>query len=47
MTLNREPSISYDFYMARKEAALNRKQHNAPGPHRTLEEIYLMHRIAG
>jgi hypothetical protein len=45
MTLNREPSVSYDFYMDRKEAARNRKQHNAPGPHRTLEEIYLMHRI--
>jgi hypothetical protein len=46
MTLNREPSVSYDFYMDRKEAARNRKQHNAPGPHRTLEEIYLMHRIS-
>jgi hypothetical protein len=40
-----DPRMIYDFYMERKEAALLRKHLNAPGPHRTLEEIYLKYRI--
>jgi hypothetical protein len=40
-----DPRMIYDFYMERKEAALLRKHLNAPGPHRTLEEIYLKYRM--
>jgi hypothetical protein len=47
MTRQHEPGISYDFYMDRKEAARIRRQRNAPGPHRTLEEIYLIYRMTG
>jgi hypothetical protein len=41
-----DPRMIYDFYMERKEAATLRKRLAAPGPHRTLEEIYLKYRMA-
>jgi hypothetical protein len=37
--------MAYDFYIARQDAARLRKTTNAPGPRKTLEEIYLKHRI--
>jgi len=40
-----DPRLIYDFYMERKEAALSRKRFNAPGPCKTLEEIYLIYRM--
>jgi hypothetical protein len=36
----------YDFYVDRRDAALFRKKISAPGPSRTLEEIYIKYRIA-
>jgi hypothetical protein len=36
----------YDFYVDRRDAALFRKKTSAPGPYRTLEEIYIKYRIA-
>jgi hypothetical protein len=36
----------YDFYVDRRDAALFRKKISAPGPYRTLEEIYIKYRIA-
>jgi hypothetical protein len=42
---NEDPRMVYDFYMDRRDAAQLRRQTNAPGPKRTLEEIYLKHRI--
>ncbi|MDR0720315.1 MAG: hypothetical protein LBF78_11830 [Treponema sp.] len=36
----------YDFYVDRRDAAYFRKKIDAPGPRRTLEEIYLKYRIA-
>jgi hypothetical protein len=42
---NEDPRMVYDFYADRRDAALLRRQTNAPGPKRTLEEIYLKHRI--
>ncbi|MCL2601325.1 MAG: hypothetical protein FWD91_00780 [Treponema sp.] len=36
----------YDFYVDRRDTARFRKRTSAPGPHRTLEEIYLKYRIA-
>jgi hypothetical protein len=36
----------YDFYVDRRDAALFRKKTAAPGPCRTLEEIYIKYRIA-
>jgi hypothetical protein len=36
----------YDFFVDRREAALFRKKISAPGPYRTLEEIYIKYRIA-
>jgi hypothetical protein len=36
----------YDFYVDRRNAALFRKKTSAPGPYRTLEEIYIKYRIA-
>jgi hypothetical protein len=36
----------YDFYVDRRDAALFRKKTAAPGPYRTLEEIYIKYRIA-
>jgi hypothetical protein len=41
-----DPRVAYDFYVDRRDAARLRKRMNAPGPKRTLEEIYLKHRIA-
>jgi hypothetical protein len=40
-----DPRMVYDFYADRRDAALLRRRTNAPGPKRTLEEIYLKHRI--
>jgi len=36
----------YNFYVDRRDAALFRKRISAPGPNRTLEEIYIKYRIA-
>jgi hypothetical protein len=36
----------YDFYVDRRDAANFRKKISAPGPQRSLEEIYLKYRIA-
>jgi hypothetical protein len=36
----------YDFYVDRRDAANFRKKVDAPGPTRTIEEIYLKYRIA-
>jgi hypothetical protein len=41
------PEAIYDFYVDRREMASRRKLVSAPGPHRTLEEIYLRFRLAG
>ncbi|AEF85763.1 conserved hypothetical protein [Treponema primitia ZAS-2] len=41
-----DPRSIYDFYVDRRDAAQLRKRINAPGPKRTLEEIYLKHRLA-
>jgi len=41
-----DPRLVYDFYMERKEAALSRKRLNAPGPGKTLEEIYFIYRMS-
>jgi hypothetical protein len=43
---NDDPRLAYDFYVDRRDAAQVRKRINAPGPKRTLEEIYLKYRIA-
>ncbi|MDR0599502.1 MAG: hypothetical protein LBG84_05400 [Treponema sp.] len=40
-----DPRLIYDFYMERKEAAQLRKRLNAPGPRKTLEEMYLKYRM--
>jgi hypothetical protein len=40
-----DPQTAYEFYMARQNAAQWRKMTNAPGPQKTLEELYLKHRI--
>jgi hypothetical protein len=42
---NPDPRMLYDFYIDRKEASLLRKRLNAPGPYKTLEEIYLQYRM--
>jgi hypothetical protein len=47
MTNNNDPRMSYDFYVDRRDAAQMRQRTNAAGPKKTLEEIYLKHRIAG
>ncbi|MDR2028104.1 MAG: hypothetical protein LBP93_01055 [Treponema sp.] len=41
-----DPRAIYDFYVDRRDAAAFRKRISAPGPLRTLEEIYLKYRIA-
>jgi hypothetical protein len=41
-----DPRAIYDFYVDRRDAASLRKRISAPGPLRTLEEIYLKYRIA-
>jgi hypothetical protein len=43
---NTEPRAVYDFYVDRRDMATFRRRINAPGPQRTLEEIYLKYRIA-
>jgi hypothetical protein len=40
-----DPRLAYDFYADRRDTAQLRRRTNAPGPKRTLEEIYLKHRI--
>jgi hypothetical protein len=40
-----DPRSVYDFYVNRRDAARLRKRMDASGPKRTLEEIYLKHRI--
>jgi hypothetical protein len=45
MAKDRDPRVLYNFYVDRKEAALLRKRLGAPGPYKTLEEIYLKYRI--
>ncbi|MDR0597639.1 MAG: hypothetical protein LBG14_03940 [Treponema sp.] len=42
---NKDPQTAYEFYIARQDAAQWRKTTNAPGPQKTLEELYLKHRI--
>jgi hypothetical protein len=43
---NSDPRELYDFYIGRKEASLLRKRLTAPGPYKTLEEIYLEYRMS-
>ncbi|MDR2102905.1 MAG: hypothetical protein LBP42_02245 [Treponema sp.] len=45
MVKSADPRAVYDFYVDRREAALFRKRTAAPGPRRTLEDIYLKYRI--
>jgi hypothetical protein len=45
MVKDAEPREIYDFYVARRNAALFRKRTSAAGPHHTLEDIYLKHLI--
>jgi hypothetical protein len=45
MAKNHDPRVLYDFYIDRKETSLFRKRLNAPGPYKTLEEIYLEYRM--
>jgi hypothetical protein len=40
-----DPRGIYDFFIDRRDAGLLRAQIAAPGPRRTLEEIYIKHRI--
>ncbi len=41
-----DPRTLYEFYVERREAARARAASSAPGPHRTLEELYLAYRLA-
>jgi hypothetical protein len=41
-----DPRSIFDFYVDRRDTAAFRRRLGAPGPKRTLEEIYLKHRIA-
>ncbi|MDR1909961.1 MAG: hypothetical protein LBQ35_08635 [Spirochaetaceae bacterium] len=41
------PETIYDFYVDRREMAARRRLTSAPGPHRTLEEMYLRFRLTG
>ncbi|MDR2630824.1 MAG: hypothetical protein LBC60_07870 [Spirochaetaceae bacterium] len=43
---NADPRAIYDFYVDRRDTAAFRKRISAPGPQRSLEEIYLRYRIA-
>jgi hypothetical protein len=45
MVDNDDPRMAYEFYILRRDAAQLRRLANAPGPKKTLEEIYLRHRI--
>lgn len=47
MVKNTDPRAIYDFYVERRDAAIFRKRISAPGPQKTLEEIYLKHLISG
>jgi hypothetical protein len=40
-----DPRAIYDFFIERRDACILRKRVSAPGPHHTLEEIYLKYRI--
>jgi hypothetical protein len=42
---NADPRGIYDFFIDRRDAGLFRKRIAAPGPRRTLEEIYIKYRI--
>jgi hypothetical protein len=46
VTHREDPRAIYDFYVDRRETASFRKRSSAPGPKKTLEEIYLRYRIA-
>jgi hypothetical protein len=46
MVKNRDPRELYDFYIDRKEMSLLRKRLIAPGPYKTLEEIYIEYRMS-
>jgi hypothetical protein len=43
---NSDPRAIYDFYIDRRNAAAYRKRSGAPGPLKTLEEMYLQFRLA-
>jgi hypothetical protein len=43
---NSDPRAIYDFYIDRRDAAAFRQRTSAPGPRKTLEEMYLKFRIA-
>jgi hypothetical protein len=43
---NSDPRAIYDFYIDRRDAAAFRRRTSAPGPLKTLEEMYLKFRIA-
>lgn len=45
MERNNDPRALYNFYIDRKEASQLRRRLDAPGPYRTLEEIYLKYRM--
>jgi hypothetical protein len=42
---NGDPRAIYDFYAERRDAAQYRQRSKAPGPHKTLEELYLIYRM--
>ena len=42
---NYDPKTIYDFFLERRDTCKLRKRVCAPGPHHTLEEIYLKYRI--
>ncbi len=46
MVDNRDPRGIYDFYVERRDTAVLREHSSALGPKKTLEELYLRHRIA-
>ena len=43
---NGDPRAIYDFYAERRDAAQYRQRSKAPGPHKTLEELYLIYRMS-
>jgi hypothetical protein len=43
---NSDPRAIYDFYIDRRDAAAFRQRTSAPGPRKTLEEMYLKFRLA-
>lgn len=46
MVDNNDPRVIYDFYVERRDAASFRERSSALGPKKTLEELYLRHRMA-